>query len=115
MEQIVDLQNDVDFQALNVKLVSISFDSQAEQAQGALEYGISSSVPLLVDSQHTVSEAYDVLQWAVKTGEPGHTFILIDDSGNIAWIQDYGAPENRGVMYVAVEELILEVKDHLSE
>jgi hypothetical protein len=73
-----------------------------------LEYGIK-SVPMLIDSDHSVSSAYDVLQWAVGTGEPGHTFILLDKGGKLVWIQDYGAPENRGVMYVPVEELIDEV------
>lgn len=114
MQQIVDLQNDPAFQALNVNLVSVAFDSQAEQAQGAVEYGIS-SVPLLVDGDQSVSEAYDVLQWAVKTGEPGHTFILVDGDGEIAWIQDYGAPENRGVMYVPVDELVAEINKRIAK
>ena len=79
-----------------------------------VEYGIT-DVPMLVDADHTVSEAYDVLQWAVGTGEPGHTFILVDTDGKIAWIQDYGAPENGGSMYVPVEELTAEVSRHLEK
>lgn len=113
MQQIVDLENNPDFQALDVQLVSIAFDSQSEQAAGALEYGINST-PLLTDTDGAISESYDVLQWAVKTGEPGHTFILVDENGKVVWIQDYGTPENRGVMYVPVEELVLEVKNHLT-
>ncbi|MBC8331482.1 MAG: hypothetical protein H8E28_05830, partial [Anaerolineae bacterium] len=54
-------------------------------------------------------------QWAVATGEPGHTFVLVDADGKIAWIQDYGAPQNRGVMYVPVEELVSEITSHLKE
>lgn len=72
-----------------------------------------STTPLLVDSDGAISEADDVLQWAVKTREPGHTFILVDELGKIVWIQDYGIPENRGVMYVPVEELVLEIKNNL--
>ena len=79
-----------------------------------MEYGIL-GVPMAVDADHQVSEAYDVLQWAVGTGEPGHTFILVDKDGNIAWIQDYGAPENRGVMYVEPLELVTEIKSHLNQ
>jgi len=60
---------------------------------------------MLVDPDATVSTAYDVMQWAVGTGEPGHTFILVDAAGEIAWIRDYGAPENGGLMYVPIEEL----------
>ena len=78
------------------------------------EYGIT-DVPMLVDANHKVSEAYDVLQWAVGTGEPGHTFVLVDGDGKIAWIQDYGHPDNRGVMYVPVDELTYEVNRHLEK
>jgi alkyl hydroperoxide reductase subunit AhpC len=34
MEQIVDLQNDPDFQSLGVSILSIAFDSQEEHAAG---------------------------------------------------------------------------------
>lgn len=114
MEQIVDLQNDADFQALGVDVVSIAFDSPAEQRAGAQQYGID-SVPLLTDTEQAVSEAYTVLQWAAATGEPSHTFVLVDAEGQIAWLQDYGSPANRGVMYVPVEELTMEVSRALSE
>jgi len=60
MQQIVDLQNSPGFQALDVPLVSISFDNQSEQAAGVLEYGIK-SVPMLIVSDDSVSRAYDVL------------------------------------------------------
>jgi peroxiredoxin len=113
MQQAVDLQNDPGFQALDVAVVSIAFDSADEQAAGAQEYGIQ-SVPMLVDDTHAVSELYDVLQWAVRTGEPGHTFILIDAEGMIAWIKDYGAPENGGLMYVPVEELAAQIAEALN-
>jgi hypothetical protein len=68
---------------------------------------------MLVDSDHSVSETYNVLQWAVRTGEPGHTFILVDADGNIAWIRDYGAPQNGGTMYVPVDELTAQIRQSL--
>jgi hypothetical protein len=52
------------------------------------------------------------MKWAAATGEPGHTFILVDASGEVSWIRDYGALENGGVMYVAPEELIRELREH---
>lgn len=112
MQQIVDLENDPAFQALDVALVSVAFDSAQEQAQGVLEYNIR-SVPMLIDADGSVSEAYDVLQWAVATGEPGHTFVLVDEEGKITWIRDYGAPENGGVMYVPVEDLARQIESAL--
>jgi peroxiredoxin len=96
---------------MNVAILSIAFDPQDSQAASKREFGI--NVPMLVDADHLVSEQYDVLQWAVGTGEPGHTFILIDEHGDIAWIRDYGAPENGGQMYVPVEELTNNIEQSL--
>lgn len=113
MQQVVDLHNDPDFQSLGVGLVSIAFDSPAEQQGGVAEYGIS-GVPMASDSDGSVSQAYDVLKWKVGTGEPGHTFILVDQDGKIAWIRDYGAPENGGLMYVEPAELVSQIRRSLS-
>ncbi len=111
MKQIVDLQNNAAFQALDVALLSIALDTPAELAAGAQEYGI--TVPMLTDADKKVSEAYDVLQWAVATGEPGHTFILVNQDGKVAWLRDYGAPQNDGVMYVPVDELTQQIQANL--
>jgi peroxiredoxin len=70
-------------------------------------------VPLLSDSDHSVSQAYDVLQWAVASGEPGHTFVLVKADGTIGWVRDYGAPENGGLMYVPVPDLVQQVSEHM--
>jgi peroxiredoxin len=112
MQQIVDLENDIEFTGLDVELVSIAFDSPEVLSAAGAEYGVGPT-PLLTDSDESVSEAYDVLQWAVATGEPGHTFVLVDRDGKVAWIQDYGAPENRGVMYVEPLEIATEVAEAL--
>ncbi len=113
MEQIVDLQNSPDFQALNVQLISIARDSIAEMAPEVQNLGIT-SVPVLSDPELAVSETYDVLQWAIENGEPSHTFILVNEEGGIAWIKDYGAPDNPNrTMYVEVEELVRYIKANL--
>jgi peroxiredoxin len=103
----VDLQNSKEFQALNVALLSIAFDAPDEMMPAKESLGI--EVPMLTDSDHRVSQAYGVLQWAVATGEPGHTFVLVSRQGDVSWIQDYGAAENRGVMYVDPGEIAAEV------
>ena len=109
----MDLQNAPEFQALDVAFVSIAFDSAAQQAPAIPEYGIE-GVPMLVDADQSVSEAYDVLKWAVGTGEPGHTFILVDGDGDIAWIRDYGSPDlPNPVMYVPTDELVQQIADSL--
>ncbi len=111
MQQIVDLQNDPDFQSLDVAFLSIAFDSPEVLRNAGQAFG--TRIPLLSDEDHHVSQSYGVLQWAAASGEPGHTFVLVDQTGQVVWIQDYGAPENRGVMYVPVEELVREIKIHL--
>jgi len=68
MQQIVDLQNSPDFQALNIQVISIAQDSVTEMAAEAQALSIS-SVPLLSDPDLLVSAAYDVLQWAIENGE----------------------------------------------
>ena len=108
----MDLENDSEFTDLNVDLVSIAFDSPDVLATAGMEFGVGPT-PLLSDPDGSVSEAYDVLQWAVATGEPGHTFVLVDRDGEVVWIQDYGAPENRGVMYVEPIEIATEVAEAL--
>jgi peroxiredoxin len=113
MQQIVDLQNDPEFRALDVALVSIAFDSLEEMATEAAALGIT-DIPLLSDPDGAVSASYDVLQWAVASGEPSHTFVLVDQSGSIVWVKDYGAPDNPNrTMYVPVQELIEAIQENL--
>jgi len=54
------------------------------------------------------------MEWQMASGEPGHTFVLVDRRGRIAWIRDYGAPQNGGMMYVAPDQLVPEIQKHLS-
>ena len=113
MQQIVDLQNSPDFQALNVQVVSIARDSIQEMAPEAITLGIT-SVPVLSDPDLAVYAEYDVLQWAIGNGEPSHTFVLVDADGKIAWIKDYGAPDNPNrTMYVEIDELVRYVESNL--
>lgn len=110
----MDLQNDSAFRALNVTLISIAADSPDQLAAAAQEYGIVET-PLLSDHDLAVSTAYDVMQWATPGGEPSHTFVLVDKNGRIAWVQDYGSPQNRGVMYVEPAELVAEIRGRLDK
>ena len=70
---------------------------------------------MAVDADKTVSGTYDVLQWAINGGEPGHTFVLIDKAGRIAWMRDYGAPTLADrTMYVPPADLVSQVKTALN-
>lgn len=115
MQQIVDLQNSSDFQALNVQVLSIARDSISEMTPEGNSLGIT-DVPLLSDPDLAVSQQYDVLQWAIDNGEPSHTFVLVDGQGMISWIKDYGAPDNPDrTMYVEIDELVQYVESSLGK
>jgi hypothetical protein len=45
------------------------------------------------------------MRWAMGT-EPGHTFVLVDTKGRVAWVRDYGGPEHGGPMYVSPNDLV---------
>ena len=114
MQQVVDLQNSTAFKDLGVEIVSIARDPAEEQAPAARELGI--TVPMLVDANGNVSSSYDILKYALSNGEPSHTFVLVDADGNIAWLKDYGAPDNPDrTMYVEINELYREVKNALEK
>jgi peroxiredoxin len=110
--QVVDLQEDKDFQALNVELLSISPDSVEDWREAGRDMGIEDFDGVLSDAENKIATRYSVMQWAVG-GEPGHTFVLVDESGEVSWLQDYGAMENGGIMYVLPHEVVRQVREHL--
>lgn len=111
MQQVVDLQNDAKFQALGVQLLSISPDSVSAWREQGERLGITE--PMLSDEGNRVWARYGTSSWMMPTNEPGHTFVLVDASGRVAWIRDYGAPEHGGLMYVTPQKLIPQLAAHL--
>jgi hypothetical protein len=109
---VVDLQKDRDFQGLGVELLSIAPDPADAWREDGRELGIRTFDTILTDAGNKVATSYGVMRWAVGD-EPGHTFVLVDESGEIAWLQDYGAMENGGVMYVLPHEIVRQVSDKL--
>ena len=103
----MDLQDDPGFAALNIQLVSLATDSLSSIERDADRLSITS--PFLTDEDGRVAQAYGVDRWAMPSGEPGHTFVLVDEHGLVQWVRDYGAPENGGLMYVEADELEAEL------
>ncbi len=110
MQQVVDLQGSKAFQASGVELLSISPDSLSAWYDEARKLHL--NLPLLSDAGNRVAYMYGVMQWNMGN-EPGHTFILVDESGIVRWIGDYGAPEHGGVMYVPPDQVLKEVTNRL--
>jgi peroxiredoxin len=111
LQQIVDLQQSEGFRGLDVALVSIAQDPVNAWAAETQELGI--DTPVLSDPSNRVASRYGVTRWAMPSGEPGHTFVLVDDGGVVRWVRDYGAPEHGGLMYVAPSDLLPEIEPHL--
>lgn len=111
MMQVVDLQQSGEFRQLGVELLSISPDSTSAWQQEGEALGI--ETPMLSDEGNAVATDYGVMRWAMASGEPGHTFVLVDETGEIVWLRDYGAPENGGLMYVPPDELVPQIGDAL--
>lgn len=112
MQQVVDLEGSQEFQALKVAIVSVATDPIPDLARAAQEFKVKSS--LLSDAEGHVVKSYGVHQWAMPSGEPGHTFVLVGKDGKVKWIRDYGAPANGGLMYIQVGELYQEITTHIS-
>jgi peroxiredoxin len=110
--QVVDLQEDKGFAKLGLELLSISPDSIQAWREAGRDMGIRDFDGVLSDPGNKVASSYGVMRWAVA-GEPGHTFVLVDEAGEVAWLQDYGAPENGGVMYVLPDEIVRQVREQL--
>lgn len=108
--QVDDIQADLaKFNALGIDVVAaISIDPAAAQQQRAQTRGI--SLPVLADTDRTVSAAYDALSYGMMGGAtPGHTFILIGSDGVIRWRADYGGPPDF-TMYVPNGTLLAELR-----
>ena len=67
---------------------------------------------LLSDPGNRVATLYGVMKWRMGN-EPGHTFILVDRRGGIAWIRDYGAPQHGEIMYVDPKDLVPQIASHM--
>jgi peroxiredoxin len=96
-----------------VQLLSIAPDPPEAWSDAAKEYDVPAGTPLLSDPGNEVAQAYDVMRWQAATGEPSHTFVLVDERGDIAWVKDYGALEHGGIMYVVPDAFVEVLRDQL--
>lgn len=111
MKQVVDLQKSGAFKNLGVELLSVSPDPVGAWRDEGGGMGISSQ--MLSDPDNKVWLKYGTVDWMMSSNEPGHTFVLVDETGTVAWARDYGAPTHGGVMYVAPDELVPLIEEHI--
>lgn len=78
------------FEKINTKIVTIGVDPASDWRPILQSEGVK-DIPVLIDSNREMSKAYGVLSMPsqMHSDRPGHTFILINKEGRIAWIADY--------------------------
>lgn len=74
----------------------------ADQVQAELgRFGL--TTPFLIDADGSVSSSYGVVGTGMHANLPGHSFILVDGSGRIAWRGDYPS------MFVTTDRLLADM------
>lgn len=108
----MDLDENWDeFAALDVELVSIMVDPMADLKAESQARGITSLVA--TDEDMRVSNMYDALEASMHPGmKPGHTFILVDKTGQMVWRWDW--PGHGSPMYVDVDDVYQAVSNRLA-
>ena len=87
--------------ARGVTLVSVMVDPADVVASESSRFGIAD--PILIDSDRTVSEAYEMLGVYGHADRPSHSFALVGQDGQVKWVKHYAS------MFVPADEFIAEV------
>jgi peroxiredoxin len=86
--QTVELEKVADrFAARDVTIVPIVMNPIDQVRSELVRFGI--STPYLIDTDGSVSKAYDVLGKGMHANLPGHGFVFIDKTGEIRWQKEY--------------------------
>lgn len=107
LQQMSDLdQLNQQFIGMNITVASITTDQMSQLTSWSQSSGPRDS-RVLDDQSLTVSRAYDMLGNSMHPGTvAGHTFVLINKAGMVAWRHDYYPPS----MYVQNSDLIVAVQ-----
>lgn len=113
-DQLKDIdQNAAPFRVLGIdRIVTITGDPLDALGQKVADERL--STPVLSDPGLRVSKTYDANHYGMMgTSADGHTFVLINPDGTIAWRADYGgAPDF--TMFVPVSNLLADLRKGLA-
>ncbi|MDP2671793.1 MAG: peroxiredoxin family protein [bacterium] len=110
-KQIGTLERDLaSFEQIQTEIVTVGVDSAAEWKPILRAEGIK-EIPILIDADREMSQTYGVLSMPsqMHSDRPGHTFVLVNKEGKIAWIADYST------MRVSNEEILSSVEEALKK
>lgn len=109
-DQLRDIQKQLPkFRAAGIdRVVTITTDPLDALRQKSADEGL--KFPTLSDPDLKISKAYSANQYGMMgTSRDGHSFVLVDERGTIAWRADYGgAPDY--TMYVPVNDLLADLQ-----
>jgi len=100
--QMVELERNaakLSVSGLSVVPIVVNPASQVSEAMGW--FGL--TTPFLIDADLSVSSAYGVIGTGMHANLPGHSFVLVDGSGRIAWRRDYPS------MFVSTDRLLADI------
>lgn len=87
-QQAQDIQKrSSDLQAANTEFLDIMVDPPGLLKSEVSRWGL--KMPVLSDTDRTVSQEYNTLGFGMHADKPNHTFVFIDKTGEIRWWEDY--------------------------
>lgn len=89
-QQAQDIQKrGSDLQAANTEFLDIMVDPPGLLKSEVSRWGL--KMPVLSDTDRTVSQEYNTLGFGMHADKPNHTFVFIDKDGQIRWWEDYAS------------------------
>ncbi len=104
--QMVDIEKHLaDFTAKDVTVIPIVMNPAPQVVQEMSRFGL--KTPFLIDTTGQVSSEYHVLGTGMHANLPGHSFVLVDSSGDLRWTQSYPS------MYVSSKDILSTISSYL--
>lgn len=103
--QMAQIENDPAFAAAGLAVLPIVMNTKDQITADMATNGV--RTPFLLDDG-SVSTAYGTIGKGMHAGLPGHSFVLIDKTGNQRWYGEYPS------MWLSTTDLLKEVNNHLA-
>ncbi len=87
-QQAQELQKRMaELDAANTEFIDIMVDQPSLLKSEVSRWGL--TMPVLTDTDRSVSSKYNMLGFGMHSDKPNHTFVFVDKSGEIRWWEDY--------------------------
>jgi peroxiredoxin len=105
--QVAEFENHAsEFDAAGVTILPIVVNGAEETRRDMAAAGV--RTPFLLDTDTSVSRAYDTLDKGMHAGLPGHSFVLVDAAGTQRWYGEYPS------MFLSTADLLDEIDARLA-